>query len=66
MNIVYVDSRFGDRYELTLSPTGEFVSAIRYIDEIGRDPILYTSLAELNPHHKFQIEQIIWKLQNKK
>lgn len=61
MNLVYDDSRFGDRYEVELSDTGVFLSALRFVDAIGsRDPIHYDKLCQVPQPHQNAIQQRIW------
>lgn len=58
--LVYDDPRFGDRYEIDLSDNGDFLSAVRFVDKIGRDPIVYDALSEIPQPHRNEIEQRIW------
>lgn len=62
MTLTYDDERFGDRYEIELDTDLSFVSARRFVDGIGSDPIVYDSLSDINPYHRHHIEQLTWKL----
>lgn len=56
----YYDERFGDTYEIYVDPTtGEFESAARSVEGIGRDPIYYDKLSELPPVARNAIENLI-------
>jgi hypothetical protein len=57
----YTDNRFGDIYEIyTNDETGEFQSAVRSVDTIGRDPIYYDKLAEIPQPQRNAIENLLW------
>lgn len=62
MTLTYDDDRFGDRYEIELDTNLEFVSARRHVDGIGSDPIIYDTLASINPYHRHHITELTWKL----
>lgn len=62
MTLTYDDHRSLDRYEVDLTPDGEFDSALRFVTGIGRDPIHYGRLADVPQPHRSEIEQRIWKL----
>lgn len=56
----YYDARYGDVYEVYLSPEdGSFISACRSVEQLGRDPIYYDDLADIPPVHRSEIEQLI-------
>lgn len=58
----YIDNRFGDIYEIyTHDETGEFESATRSVETIGRDPIYYDHLAEIPQPQRNAIENLLWK-----
>ena len=59
----YFDSRYGDLYEVyTDDVTGQFESALRSVGgAIGSEKIYYNLLSELPPHHRNQIEHLIWQ-----
>lgn len=59
----YFDSRYGDLYEVyTKDGTGEFESALRSIGgQLGGEKIFYETLSDLPPHHRYQIEHLIWQ-----
>lgn len=63
----YYDPRYGDTYEIYLSPSdGAFLSAYRSVEQIGRDPIYYDSLSEIPPSHRNEIEAMILERQKRK
>lgn len=64
--LVYDDVRFGDRYEIELDEFGCFHAAMRYVDRLGADPIVYTRLADIPQPHRHQIEQRIWQKSRKR
>lgn len=53
-------SRSGDTYEIELDDEGNFSSAVRFMDQIGRDPIHYEKLSDLPIPHVPEIEHLIW------
>jgi hypothetical protein len=56
----YYDERFGDVYEIYLNKfTGEFESACRSVEALGRDPIYYYDFDEIPVAHRGPIEQMI-------
>lgn len=55
----YYDQRHGDTYVVTIDSEGEFICAKRYLVGVGRDPIVYDSLADVPIAHKANIEQKI-------
>lgn len=60
----YFDTRFGDIYEVyTDDVTGEFESAVRNLDSLGRDPISYTRLQDIPQPQRNAIENLLWKKQ---
>lgn len=59
--LTYYDRRFGDTYEIFLTPTGEFSSVLRYVEAVGRDPIVYDFLSEIPAAQRNAIECLIWK-----
>lgn len=61
MTLIYDDERFGDRYEVEVDPLFNFLSAKRYVDGIGTDPLFYEFLSDINPFHRHHIEQLLWK-----
>ncbi len=66
MTFSYFNKRSGDTYEITYDETTfAFLSANRYVDGIGRDPIYYDTLAEVPPSHRSAIEHILWSKQQK-
>lgn len=62
MTLVYSDTRYGDRYEISLSPCGDFLHALRFVDRIGSDPIHYDRLPDIPIAHQHEIRQRIWRL----
>lgn len=60
MNFTYYDNRFGDTYVVFLTPEGEFSSALRYVDQVGRDAITYDFLYEIPQPHRNEIEHRIY------
>lgn len=63
----YYDARYGDTYEIYLSPTdGSFLSACRWVEAIGRDAIYYDDLSEVPPHHRNEIETLMLERQKRK
>lgn len=61
--IQYFDPRFGDYYEIyTDEITGVFESALRSVGGVlGGEKIHYTSMSDLPPAVKHQLEHIIWR-----
>lgn len=55
----YYDPRHADTYVVTIDSEGEFICAKRYLVGVGRDPIVYESLADVPQPHKNAIEQKI-------
>jgi hypothetical protein len=55
----YYDFRHGDTYNIFLDEEGEFLSALRYVSSIGRDPIVYSALADIPEPHRSAIEREI-------
>lgn len=55
----YYDPRHADTYVVDLDDLGEFLCARRYVVGIGRDPIVYESLADVPAVAKANIEQKI-------
>jgi len=43
----YYDPRHADTYVIELDGDGEFLCALRYVTDIGRDPIIYDHLADV-------------------
>lgn len=62
MTLIYDDVRYGDRYEIELSPCGDFLHALRFVDRIGRDPISYDRITDIPNPHQHEIRQRIWRL----
>lgn len=62
----YYDERFGDVYEIYVGHDGEFVSACRSVEAIGRDPIYYDKLTEIPQVPRNVIEGMILERQRKK
>lgn len=60
--LTYTDSRYGDLYEInTDDTTGTFEGALRSVGgQVSGEKIYYSTLAELPPHHRNQIEHLIW------
>lgn len=58
----YYDTRYGDLYEVYFNDNnGKFEGAVRSAGGIvGNDPIYYTTLSDLPPIHRDQIEHLIW------
>ena len=58
----YYDNRFGDLYEVFFDDaTGKFEYAARSAGGIvGNDAIYYSNLSDLPPHHRDQVEHLIW------
>lgn len=61
----YYDPRYGDTYEIYLDNDGNFQTAARSVEVIGRDVIYYDSLADIPPLHRNAIEQLIFERQKK-
>jgi len=59
MTLIYDDTRYGDRYEVELTPQGDFLYALRFVDRIGSDPIHYCHLREIPVAHQHQIANLI-------
>lgn len=58
----HTDNRFGDIYEIyTDDESGDFQSAVRSVDAIGRDPIYYDKLEEIPQPQRNAIENLLWK-----
>lgn len=55
----HYDERFGDVYEIHLTHEGEFMTAMRSVEQFGRDPIYYGSIDELPVHTRAMIEYLI-------
>jgi hypothetical protein len=55
----YYDDRFGDIYEINTDSDGNFVSAQRSVEAIGRDTIYYDDLKDIPPLHRNAIEHMI-------
>lgn len=56
------DSRFGDTFVIDFDvPSGEVHQITRYVDQIGRDPITYDTLAECPNRVQDRIQHIIDK-----
>lgn len=64
MTLTYDDPRYGDRYEVELSPTGVFLSAVRFVEGIGRDPIVYDKLSHVPQPHQNELQHLIWMKMN--
>lgn len=64
--IRYYDPRYGDLYEVyTDELTGEFESTLRSVGgQLGGEKIFYETLSDLPPHHRNQIEHLIWQQMN--
>lgn len=62
----YYDGRFGDLYEVYFDDaTGKFEGAVRSASGIvGNDPIYYSTISDVPPSHRDQIEHLIWKRQH--
>lgn len=61
----YYDPRYGDTYEVYLDHDGNFQTAARSVEAIGRDVIYYDSLSDIPPLHRNTIEQLILERQKK-
>lgn len=59
MTLTYSDNRYGDTYTIYIDDYGNFLQALRYVDTIGRDPILYEKLSDLPDAHRNAIEHLI-------
>lgn len=59
----FFDSRYGDLYEVyTSDHNGRFECALRSIGgNVASEKIYYANLSDLPPHHRNQIEQLIWQ-----
>lgn len=55
----YYDERYGDVYEVYTDHDGDFVSAMRSVEAIGRDPIYYDRLIDIPPQQRNAIENLI-------
>jgi hypothetical protein len=55
----YYDERYGDLYEIYLTPNGSFLSAARSVEAIGREPIYYDKLNDIPQFHRHTIETLI-------
>lgn len=60
MTLTFDDIRSGDRYELELLLDGEVSSCLRFVEGIGRDPIVYDELTQIPQPQRSLIEQKIW------
>jgi hypothetical protein len=55
----YYDPRFGDVYEIYTDHDGNFISAARSVEGIGREPIYYDDFNDIPPLHRNEIEQLL-------
>lgn len=46
-HFTYTDPRTGDTYNIDLDELGEFLSAVRYIDRVGSNPLACSTLADI-------------------
>lgn len=62
--ITYYDVRYGDTYHIDVDREGNFLAAVRYVAAVGRDPIVFSYLADLPRAHRPAIERKIesWSL----
>jgi len=60
MTLIHEDPRSGDRYEVEATDSGVFVSAVRHIDGVGRNPIIYERLAAVPQPAQNTIQHLIW------
>lgn len=60
----YYDDRFGDIYEVYLTHDGDFITACRSVEAVGRDPIYYDSLESIPAAHRGPIERLISERRN--
>lgn len=55
----HYDERYGDVYEVYTDRDGNFLSACRSVEAIGRDPIYYDRLEDIPPQPRNAIENRI-------
>lgn len=55
----YYDERFGDVYEVYLTNDGEFLSAMRSVEQFGRGAIYYDSIDAIPVHIRATLEHLI-------
>lgn len=55
----FYDQRSGNTYDIEVDSDGNFVRALRYVDGIGLDPIVYDKIYEIPPQHRVEIEDLI-------
>lgn len=58
----HYDLRQADTYVIELDDFGQFLRALRYLAQSGRDPITYEDLADLPPESRSAVEQKIYQL----
>lgn len=61
MTLTHDDEHTLDRYEVETTATGVFICAMRFIGDLGRDPIFYDSLADVPQPSQNEIQQKIWE-----
>lgn len=53
----FYDPIFGDTYHIDVDEEGEFIQATRYVEAVGRNPIVYDFIADLPRAHRALIER---------
>lgn len=59
--INYFDERTGDLYVVQVTPSGDFAHALRYVDRVGREVVVYEHLTELPSYVRVAIEHELTK-----
>ena len=57
--LVYIDQRSGDVFEVFTDFDGEFEQALRFVDRIGIDPIIYDRLCDIHDGARHEIEGML-------
>lgn len=62
MILDYIDSRYGDTFVIDFDvPSGDVHVITRYVEQIGRDPIRYDTIAECPNRVQDAIQSLIEK-----
>lgn len=60
MTLIHEDPRSGDRYEIDITDTGVFERAVRHVDGVGRNPLIYERLTAVPQPAQNAIQYLIW------
>lgn len=59
MTVTYTDERFGDTFVIDTDTAGVVYGIVRYVEQLGRDPIYYDTVEELPRRVQEPIEELI-------